>query len=61
MKGRKSEALSISREEIEKLVAERTTARKAKNFKRSDEIRNQLLELGIELLDGPAGTEWKVK
>jgi cysteinyl-tRNA synthetase len=61
MKGRKSEALSISREEIEKLVAERTTARKAKNFKRSDEIRNQLLELGIELLDGPTGTEWKVK
>jgi cysteinyl-tRNA synthetase len=61
MKGRKSSELKIEVEEIEKLVAERTTARKTKDFKRSDEIRTHLLELGIELLDGPAGTEWKVK
>jgi cysteinyl-tRNA synthetase len=61
MKGRKSETLGISMEEVEKLVAERTAARKAKDFKRGDEIRNQLLELGIELLDGPSGPEWKVK
>ncbi|HXC92986.1 MAG TPA: cysteine--tRNA ligase, partial [Geobacteraceae bacterium] len=53
--------LKIEVEEIEKLVAERATARKAKDFKRSDEIRNHLLELGIELLDGPSGTEWKVR
>ncbi|HXC92765.1 MAG TPA: cysteine--tRNA ligase, partial [Geobacteraceae bacterium] len=53
MKGRKSSELKIEVEEIEKLVAERATARKAKDFKRSDEIRNHLLELGIELLDGP--------
>ena len=61
MKGRKSSELKIEVEEIEKLVAERATARKAKDFKRSDEIRNHLLELGIELLDGPSGTEWKVR
>jgi cysteinyl-tRNA synthetase len=61
LKGRKSAALNIAVEEIEKLVAERTAARKAKDFKRSDEIRTHLLEFGIELLDGPSGTEWKVK
>jgi len=61
LKTRKSSQLPISIEEIEALVTERTAARKAKDFKRSDEIRNLLLEKGIELLDGPGGTEWKVK
>jgi len=61
LKGRKSATLNIAVEEIEKLVTERSAARKAKDFKRSDEIRNHLLELGIELLDGPSGTEWKVR
>jgi cysteinyl-tRNA synthetase len=53
--------LTIAVEEIEKLVEERTAARKAKDFKRSDAIRDQLLSAGIELLDSAAGTEWKVK
>ena len=61
IKSRKSSGLTIAVEEIEKLVAERTAARKAKDFKRSDEIRDQLLSAGIELLDSAAGTEWKVK
>jgi cysteinyl-tRNA synthetase len=61
MKDRKSSDLKISVEDIEKLVEERTSARKAKDFKRSDEIRTHLLEMGIELLDGPAGTEWKIR
>jgi cysteinyl-tRNA synthetase len=38
-----------------------TSARKARNFKRSDEIRDMLLVRGIELLDGAQGTTWKVK
>src|SRR5579875_626021 len=37
----------ISEAEIERLIAERNAARKAKNFARSDEIRGQLLERGI--------------
>ena len=36
--------------EIEKLIEERQAARKAKNFARADEIRNELLEKGITLL-----------
>jgi len=61
IKSRKSTGLSIAVEEIEALVEERAAARKARDFKRSDEIRDQLLAAGIELLDNAAGTEWKVK
>jgi cysteinyl-tRNA synthetase len=61
LKARKSSQLTISVAEIEALVAERSVARKARDFKRSDEIRDGLLAQGIELLDGPGGTEWKVK
>lgn len=46
-------------ENIEKLIAERNDARKNKNFKRSDEIRAELLEKGIVLEDTAHGTIWK--
>ena len=54
-------AAAISPEEIERLIAERLAARKAKDFKRADEIRNQLAEKGIILKDTPQGTEWTTK
>lgn len=45
--------------DIEELIAERQAARKAKNFARADEIRNQLLEKGILLEDTREGVKWK--
>ena len=45
--------------EIEALIEERQAARKAKNFTRADEIRNQLLEKGIILEDTRQGVVWK--
>ncbi len=51
----------LDRESIEAKLAERTSARKAKDFARSDAIRDELLALGVELRDGPAGTRWKVR
>ena len=46
-------------EEIEKLIAERQEARKAKNFARADEIRDQLAGMGIILKDTREGVTWK--
>jgi cysteinyl-tRNA synthetase len=57
----KSVQMGISPDEIEQLIIERATARGAKNFKRGDEIRDMLLEKGIQLLDSAQGTIWNVK
>jgi cysteinyl-tRNA synthetase len=61
LKNRKAGKLDIDAGEIERLIAERTTARKTKDFKRSDEIRDQLAARNIVLLDSPQGTTWSVK
>jgi cysteinyl-tRNA synthetase len=57
---RKAKTLTISPEEIEKLITERNEARHGKNWARADEIRNQLASRGIVLEDGPQGTTWRV-
>ncbi len=53
---RKEETLD---EDIEALIAERQAARKAKNFQRADEIRDQLQNMGIILEDTREGVKWK--
>jgi cysteinyl-tRNA synthetase len=47
--------------EIDALIAERTAAKKSRNFARSDEIRDQLLAQGIILEDTKSGVRWKRK
>ncbi len=46
-------------EEIDALIAERQAARKAKDFARADEIRDELKARGIELMDTKEGVKWK--
>ena len=45
--------------DIEALIEERQSARKAKNFARADEIRDQLSDMGIILEDTREGVKWK--
>jgi len=50
------EGLPLPQEQIEELVAQRTAARRAKNFAEADRIREQLKALGITLIDQKDGT-----
>lgn len=52
---RKTEALDS---EIEALIEKRTEARKNRDFKTADEIRDKLKEMGIILEDTPNGVKW---
>jgi len=45
---------------VEAKLAERTAARQAKDFARSDAIRDELLAQGVAIMDGAGGTSWKV-
>jgi cysteinyl-tRNA synthetase len=45
--------------DINALIDQRITAKKAKNFAEADRIRKMLLEVGIVLEDTPQGTTWR--
>jgi len=51
----------LSAEAIDKLVEERTQARKARNFARADAIRKELADKGILLEDSIDGVRWHRK
>lgn len=46
---------------IEEKIKERSEAKKEKNYAKADEIRNELLSMGIEIMDTPQGVKWKRK
>jgi cysteinyl-tRNA synthetase len=41
-------------------ITEREDARRSKNYARADEIRNDLRGQGIEIMDGPRGSSWRI-
>ena len=49
----------LNTEAIEALIEQRLQARKAKNWKESDRIRDELKVQGIILEDSPQGTSWR--
>jgi cysteinyl-tRNA synthetase len=53
--------LSLSDQDIDNLVAERTLVKKQRNFARADQIRKELAEKGILLEDSKDGVRWKRK
>jgi cysteinyl-tRNA synthetase len=50
----------IDQAAVEAKIRERAEARAGKNFARADEVRQELRAQGIELMDGPTGTTWRV-
>jgi cysteinyl-tRNA synthetase len=63
----RSSGISIDGEAIDRLITARLAARKAKDWKESDRIRDELAAMGIQLKDvkdpatGEIKTEWEVK
>ena len=45
---------------VEERIGARLAARKAKDFARADAIRAEVTARGLELRDGPGGTDWRV-
>ncbi len=55
------EKRSIDPALIEKMIKDRTDARKAKNWEKADQIRKELAKMNIIIEDRPEGTTWKIK
>jgi len=60
-KDRDLEKGSIDAQTVEKLIQERVDARKARDWARADEIRDQLTDMGVVLEDRSDGTVWKIQ
>jgi cysteinyl-tRNA synthetase len=54
-------AQGLTDEDVDALIAERNMVRKQRNFKRSDEIRDELAAKGIVIEDAKDGVRWKRK
>ena len=50
----------LAEEDVEERIRERQEARRAKDFPRSDRIRDELAAQGVHLEDTPGGTRWRV-
>jgi cysteinyl-tRNA synthetase len=46
---------------VEQLIADRMTARAAKDWPQADRIRDELAALNVEVMDGPSGATWRIK
>lgn len=60
LRASKAARKGIQASTVEALLAARQDARKNKDFKRSDELRDELAALGVEVKDTPAGPVWDV-
>jgi cysteinyl-tRNA synthetase len=60
LRQRRSAALGLSEADVDARIAERIAARQAKDFARADSVRDALVAQGVELMDGPEGTTWRI-
>ncbi len=52
--------LNLDTATVDRLIAERTAAREAKDWARADEIRGELATLCVDVMDTPTGTDWRI-
>jgi cysteinyl-tRNA synthetase len=58
---REMSQLRIEEDQINRMIGERHEARRQRDWKRADEIRESLASMGIVVEDGPNGTTWRMK
>ena len=61
LKSKRIKDNNIDVKAVDALIEEREQCRVAKNWSRSDEIRDQLLSMNVEIKDGPQGTSWTIR
>ncbi|MFN7135705.1 MAG: DALR domain-containing protein, partial [Myxococcales bacterium] len=57
---RAAQQKGIDKQKVEALIQARADARRNKNFAEADRVRDELKAMGVEIMDGPSGTTWKV-
>ena len=57
--GYKNQIENLDVATIEKLINQRNAFRNEKNYQKSDQIRDELKSLGVEIEDTPDGTIWR--
>jgi cysteinyl-tRNA synthetase len=60
IRGRRAARLGVTEADVAAQIAARAQARVDRDFARADGIRKELLERGIELMDSPEGTSWRI-
>jgi cysteinyl-tRNA synthetase len=60
VRARRLERLGLREADVDAKIQQRIEARAARDFARADALRDELLALGIELMDGAGGTSWRV-
>jgi len=60
IRARRAAALGVDGAKVEEALLARRAARDAKDFARADALRDELVAMGVELMDGAAGTSWRI-
>ena len=58
---RRLSSRGLSAADIDQKLAQRAEARQQKDFARSDQLRNELAALGVDVADSPTGTTWSMR
>ncbi len=56
-----SRSVQVEADTVEKMITARNAARAAKNWSRADAIRDELAQMGVQIKDGPNGTQWRAE
>jgi len=60
VRARRAAELGLDEAWVQERISARANARSAKDFARADEVRQELILRGVELLDSPEGTDWRL-